>query len=153
MMTSLMKAAVFLVLVAQGVAAQDTLSDAAWKADRERRAALRGAADAKFDSAAAQVDSVIVRPESVSMRVGDSALTYDFLKRLVAVGHRRGGGPEVVTFAKTLSIMPNPYLVRHGDYTVAVAPGVAEVWFIPGKHLGNPFDAAAPHTRVPVTIH
>ncbi|MEP6990615.1 MAG: hypothetical protein ABJA80_06760 [bacterium] len=153
MMTSMLKAAVFMVLVAQVAAAQDTLSDAAWKADRERRAAVRAATAAKFDSAAAAVDSVIVRPESLSMRAGDSALTYDFLKRIVAVGHRRGGGPEVVTFAKTLSIKPNPYLVRHGDYTVAVAPGVAEVWFLPGRHLGNPFEASAPHTVMPVSIH
>jgi len=146
-------ATTMLVFAASRAAAQDTLSDSAWNADRARRAAARAHAQARLDSLARLVDTIIASPASLTLAVGDSADVRLFYDRVQWTGLRANLRDTVRTFSKVLVLQPNPYLVFRNGYVVAVAAGQAEIWAWPGRPGGTMRPATGPRTVVPVTIH
>lgn len=141
-----------LVAAAPPIRAQDTLSDSAWNADRARRAALRATAQARIDSVASQIDSVIATPDHLALAVGDSSATATFYGQFHWAGRRAGRGDSVRDFVRTIILEPNPYLVVRGGFVVAVAPGRAQIWVKPGRPGRELLPITGPHTIVPITI-
>lgn len=146
-------AATMLVFAASRAAAQDTLSDSAWNADRARRAAARANAQARLDSLARLVDTIIASPASLTLAVGDSVDARLFYDQVRWTGLRANLRDTVRTFSKVLVLQPNPYLVFRNGHFVAVAAGRAEVWAWPGRPGATIRPTTGPRTVVPVTIH
>jgi hypothetical protein len=141
-----------LVFAASRAAAQDTLSDSAWNADRARRAAARAKAQARMDSLARLVDTIVASPASLTVTVGDSVDARKFYDRVRWTGLRANLRDSVHTFSKVLVLQPNPYLVYRNGYFVAVAAGDAEIWAWPGRPGESLRPSTGPRTIVPVTI-
>ncbi len=131
--------------------AQDTLSDAAWKADMAKRAAQRRHAEETRDSVSLLVDTLVVSPAKLEMRVGDTVSSYTLLHRLKVTGKRRTG--ELVTgFATVFAIDPRTMAVQSRDgQVVALAPGEATV-FVWSRKPVNPFDDTPPVTKVKIIV-
>jgi hypothetical protein len=130
---------------------QDTLSDSAWNADRARRAALRAKAQAQFESAAKLVDSIVVRPDVINLRVGDTIPANIFYGRIVAIG-LTARGDTVRTFAKTLAISRSAAVEMKDGVLVARAAGTAEVRVGAGRRFSVD-DVARPISRIPIIVH
>ena len=143
--------ATILVLLAQRAAAQDTLSDSAWKADVARRAAARHRAEAQRDSATLLVDSIYVTPSELTLHVGDTLTFPQLVAQLKAVGKKRDG--SVVTGFRTsymLSPRSKAVVVRNGQ-VVAESVGEGELWAKAGAP-SSPFDDSHPTTKIRLIV-
>ena len=131
--------------------AQDTLSDSAWNADRARRAALRQKAQAQLEGAAKLVDTIIVRPGVIDLRVGDSIPSDLFYRRITAVG-LTARGDTVPVFTKSLSISRGPVVQMVDGVLFARSVGTAEVRVGAGRRF-NVDDVTRPISRIPIVVH
>jgi hypothetical protein len=131
--------------------AQDTLSDSAWNADRARRAALRQKAQSQVDSATKLVDTIVVHPDAINLRVGDSIPARLFYGRIVAIGLTLRGD-TVRTFAKTVSISRSPAVEMRNGVLYARAAGTAEVRVGAGRRFSVD-DVTRPLSRIPIVVH
>jgi hypothetical protein len=132
-------------------AAQDTLSDSAWNADRARRAAMRQKAQTALDSAARLVDTIVVRPDVINLRVGDTVPTQLFYGRVTSIG-LTARGDTVRAFSRTLSISRGAAIEMRNGVLIAREPGTAEVRVGAGRRF-NPDDVSRPMSRIPIVVH
>jgi hypothetical protein len=142
-----------LVAMAPVASAQrkDTLSDSAWNADRARRAALRKSAQENLESAARTVDTIVVRPGVINLRVGDTVPSHLFYGQITAIG-LTARGDTVPAFAKSLSISRDPAVEMRDGVLYARAPGTAEVRVGAGRRY-NVDDVRRPISRIPIVVH
>jgi hypothetical protein len=139
-----------LVMAVPSAKGQDTLSDSAWNADRARRAALRQKTLAHVDSAAKLVDTIVVHPVTIDLRVGDSIPANLFFGRIVAIGLTLRGD-TVRTFAKTVSISRSPAVEMRNGVLYARAVGTAEVRVGAGRRFSGD-DVTRPLSRIPIIV-
>jgi hypothetical protein len=139
-----------LILAGASAKAQDTLSDSAWNADRARRAALRQNVFAKVDSAAKLVDTIVVRPAAINLRVGDSIPARLLYDRIVTIG-LTARGDTVRTFAKTVSISRSAAIEMRDGVLYARAAGTAEVRVGTGRRFSID-DVTRPISRIPIIV-
>jgi hypothetical protein len=142
---------VLLASFSRHAAAQDTLSDAAWKADVARRAVLRHAAEAKAqaqrDSTALLVDTIEVSPVEVAVHVGDTISIPELLRRLKAVGKGRDGQVVAGFHPTYLFPMSNSAMAIRQGQIVVTGFGEALVR-ARAKPSTGPYDDSRPTTSI-----
>lgn len=114
-----------------------------------RRDSLRRQSELRADSAAVLVDTMLVTPPALRLRVGDS---LSFLDGLQVQALDAGGGP--VPHAVPRWHVPQSGIVRiSGMYLVAVAPGEDALLVRPVRRGAAALaPSARPATRVPVVV-
>lgn len=134
-------------VLSEPAVAQDTLSDAAWKADIARRAAVRHRAEVQRDSAATRVDTIQVFPAAIILHVGDTLTFPQLVMRLKVVGKSRDG-VVITDFRSSYMIPPGGRAIVVNDgQVIAAAVGEGELWTKAHRPTG-PFDDARPTTRI-----
>ncbi len=115
---------------------------------RTRQDSLRLAAFRRADSAAALVDSLLVTPATLRLRVGDSLSIEQ-----VHVDARDRTGAHVLKVAPQFSVEPRTVARLRGSYLVALAAGQATLLIKPVRLGRSPPPAPTrPLTRVPVQV-
>lgn len=142
---------ILLTIVARRAGAQDTLSDAAWKADVARRAVLRHAGEAKAklqrDSTALLVDTIEVTPAEFAVHVGDTISIPELLGRMKSVGKGRDGRVVAGFHPTYLMPMSNSAMAISQGQIVVKAFGEAVVRARATTPAGY-FDESRPTTRI-----
>lgn len=132
-------------------AAQDTLSDSAWNAQRAQRAAKRKQGMMQIDSVALTVDTIIVTPTAITLHVGDTIPASKFYDRFHTIGLTLSRD-TVRNFTQTMSISRDTNVVQMRDGILYVrAPGRAELR-VGARRRFNVDDVTRPLTRVPIIV-
>ena len=130
--------------------AQDTLSDAAWNAQRAQRAALRQNRQAQLDSAAKLIDSIVAIPTVLRLRLGDSVSSAELFRQVTTIGITRRGD-TVSAFTKTYALPINPVVELSSGMVYARSMGSAYLMLRAGRHL-SPEDTVGPLTRIQIEV-
>jgi hypothetical protein len=140
-----------MIVLAHQASGQDTLSDAAWKADIARRAAARHRVEVQRDSVAMLVDTIEVTPQQVILHRGDTLAIDRLLQGFTTVAKRRDGS-VITTFRPSYLVSPHgtAVTVREGEI-IAAAIGEGEVW-VRATIAKGPFDESRPTTKIPLIV-
>ena len=114
-----------------------------------REDSMRYAAQQRADSAGALVDSMVVEPTRIDLRVGDSIQFFGALR----IEGRDASGARVQYAVPTLKIENQAVATIRGiGFIVALAPGETTLLVAPTRPSMNGFSLERPLTRVPVTV-
>jgi hypothetical protein len=153
MLTRRVSIALLVLVAAVAAACQHGRSDASGPDPRlatlrTQRDSGRYDAELRADSAARRVDSIIVQPHELRLRVGDSVI----VGRMVGVWAVDRAGADVAHFAPLFRVRPSAAAQFRKGYLVALAPG-ATVLEIRGSRFPSPQNPPArPLTLVPITV-
>jgi hypothetical protein len=106
---------------------------------------------ASAESAAVLVQRLLVAPESLSLRVGDSLPSLDLFRRLDVRGVTTAGD-TLLLFARTFRLEPSTLVERVGRMIVARHAGETALWVVAGTDIDQAIHASTRAVRVPIHI-